>query len=132
MAALFNSSFNNIDTAALPGALASVYASPTVGSGDGPGGINTLHTNGGGEDGSFGWLPNISITAADDIGLIINHHDRFIAAQENGCLPGRRARRVLLLRFREIKLERGAPADFRIYRNVAVELLDNTVGCRQP
>lgn len=69
MALLINYSFNNIETAQLPGALAAIYGAPTVGFGDGPQGINTLHTNGAGGSGSFGWLPNIAITGST--GLIV-------------------------------------------------------------
>jgi len=67
MAALFNYSFNNINTAALPGALANTTGSPTVGSGDGPQGINTFHTDGAT---AWGWLPNIGI-AINTVGLIL-------------------------------------------------------------
>ena len=58
MAMLFNYSFNNITTAYLPGALANTVGAVTVGVGDGPQSINTIHT-----DGATSWalLPNVAI-----------------------------------------------------------------------
>lgn len=61
MALLFNYSFNNLTLAAqLPGALANISGSPTIGVADGPGttAINTLHTDG---KNSWGWVPNVGI-----------------------------------------------------------------------
>ncbi len=67
MAALFNYSCNNIVTASLPGAYASIFGSPTVGSGDGPQGINTIHCNGNTEG---VYLPNVAININGN-GLIL-------------------------------------------------------------
>lgn len=68
MAALFNSSANNINTAALPGPFAGLSGSPTVGNGDGPQGINTIHCVGGGTAASV-YLPNVAITGSN--GLVV-------------------------------------------------------------
>lgn len=68
MAALFNSSANNIDTAALPGPYAGLTGTPSVGTADGPQGINTLHCNGGMTPGIL-FLPNIAITGSN--GLVV-------------------------------------------------------------
>ena len=67
IALLFNYSANNINTAALPGAYAAVAGSPTVGSADGPQGINTIHCNG---SSNAVFLPNIAISVNGN-GLIV-------------------------------------------------------------
>jgi len=59
MALLFNYSANNITAIAQSGnAWANITGSPTIGVGDGPQGINTVHCSG---NGSGIWLPNIAI-----------------------------------------------------------------------
>lgn len=59
MALLFNYSFNNITAINQTGlALAGYNGSPTIGVGDGPQGVNTLHTDG---KTSWGYVPNVAI-----------------------------------------------------------------------
>ena len=68
MALLFNYSANNITTTAqLPGAWAGIGGLPTLGVGDGPEGINTVHTNG---KSSWVFMANVSV-AINGNGLVV-------------------------------------------------------------